>query len=189
NWPKLEEVPDILADLASVEMHANQTSGNCIRNITSDHFAGVAPDEHIDPRALSEILRQWSTFHPEFAYLPRKFKIAVNGAEQDRAATLLHDIGLHALRNAEGELGLRVIVGGGMGRTPIVGHVVREFLPWRHVLTYCEAILRVYNRHGRRDNLYKSRIKILVKALGIEEFARQVEAEWAEFAEGSPSIV
>ena len=189
NWPRLEDTPDILEELAEVEMHAIQTSGNCIRNITSDHFAGVAPDEHIDPRALSEILRQWSTFHPEFAYLPRKFKIAVNGAEQDRAATLLHDIGLHALRNAEGELGLRVIVGGGMGRTPIVGHVVREFLPWRHVLTYCEAILRVYNRHGRRDNLYKSRIKILVKALGIEEFARQVEAEWAEFAEGSPSIV
>ena len=189
NWPKLEEAPDILAELAEVEMHAIQTSGNCVRNITTDHFAGVAPDEHVDPRTLSEILRQWSTFHPEFAYLPRKFKIAVNGAESDRAATLLHDIGLHAQRNAAGELGLRVIVGGGMGRTPIIGHVIREFLPWRHMLTYVEAILRVYNRHGRRDNIYKARIKILVKALGIGEFARQVEAEWAQYAEGSPSII
>ncbi|MEP7068086.1 MAG: nitrite/sulfite reductase [Usitatibacter sp.] len=178
NWPKLEEVPDILALLASVEMHAIQTSGNCIRNITTDHFAGVAPDEIVDPRPLAEILRQWSTFHPEFAYLPRKFKIALNGAESDRAAVLLHDIGLAVVRNAAGEVGVRVIVGGGMGRTPIIGHAIREFLPWRHMLTYIEAILRVYNRHGRRDNIYKARIKILVKALGVEEFTRQVDAEW-----------
>jgi sulfite reductase (NADPH) hemoprotein beta-component len=160
-------------------MHAIQTSGNCIRNVTTDHFAGVAADELVDPRALAEILRQWSTFHPEFAYLPRKFKIAFNGAAQDRAATLLHDIGFWALRNEHGELGLKVIVGGGMGRTPIVGHVIREFLPWQEMLTYTEAILRVYNLHGRRDNLYKARIKILVKALGTAEFTRQVEAEWA----------
>ena len=178
NWPKLEEVPDILALLASVEMHAIQTSGNCVRNITTDHFAGVAPDEIVDPRPLAEILRQWSTFHPEFAYLPRKFKIALNGAESDRAAVLLHDIGLDVVRNAAGEVGVRVIVGGGMGRTPIIGHAIREFLPWRHMLTYIEAILRVYNRHGRRDNIYKARIKILVKALGVEEFTRQVDAEW-----------
>jgi sulfite reductase (NADPH) hemoprotein beta-component len=188
NWPALESVPDILADLASVEMHAIQTSGNCIRNITTDHFAGVAADEIVDPRALAEILRQWSTFHPEFAYLPRKFKIALNGAVEDRAATLLHDIGLHVVRNAAGEVGIRVIVGGGMGRTPIIGHVIREFLPWQHMLTYCESILRVYNRYGRRDNLFKARIKILVKALGVEEFARQVEADWAG-SQDSPSIL
>ncbi|MGE0357659.1 MAG: nitrite/sulfite reductase [Burkholderiales bacterium] len=178
NWPALAAVPAILAELAEVGMHAIQTSGNCIRNITTDHFAGVAPDEAVDPRALAEILRQWSTLHPEFAGLPRKFKIALSGAASDRAATLLHDIGLHAARNGAGELGLRVIVGGGMGRTPVVGHVVREFLPWRDMLTYLEAILRVYNRHGRRDNLYKARIKILVKALGVEAFRAQVEAEW-----------
>ena len=188
NWPELARVPDILADLAQVEMHAIQTSGNCVRNITTDHFAGVAPDEIVDPRALAEILRQWSTFHPEFAYLPRKFKIALNGSVEDRAAVLLHDIGLHVVRAADGEVGLRVIVGGGMGRTPIIGHVMREFLPWRHMLTYIEAILRVYNLHGRRDNLYKARIKILVKALGIGEFTRQVEAEW-EATRESPSII
>jgi sulfite reductase (NADPH) hemoprotein beta-component len=188
NWPKLEEVPDILAHLAEVEMHANQTSGNCIRNITTDHFAGVAADEIIDARPLAEILRQWSTFHPEFAYLPRKFKIALNGSETDRAAVLLHDIGLHVVRNGAGEIGLRVIVGGGMGRTPIVGHVIREFVPWQHMLTYCEAILRVYNRYGRRDNIFKARIKILVKALGVPEFARQVEAEW-EASKDSPSVI
>ncbi|QJR15594.1 nitrite/sulfite reductase [Usitatibacter palustris] len=188
NWPKLEQVPEILAELAEVEMHAIQTSGNCVRNITTDHFAGVAPDEHVDPRALSEILRQWSTFHPEFAYLPRKFKIALNGADDDRAATLLHDIGLHAVKNNLGELGLRVIVGGGMGRTPMIGHVIREFLPWRHMLTYVEAVLRVYNRFGRRDNMYKARIKILVKAIGPEEFARQVETEWA-LTKDSPSVI
>ena len=188
NWPQLPQVPEILAELAEVGMHAIQTSGNCIRNITTDHFAGVAPDEHVDPRALAEILRQWSTFQPEFAYLPRKFKIALSGAEADRAATLLHDIGLHALRNGAGELGLRVIVGGGMGRTPVVGHVLREFLPWRDMLTYLEAILRVYNRHGRRDNAYKARIKILVKALGVEAFRAQVEAEWAHLR-GSESTL
>src|SRR5258708_11646405 len=178
NWPKLEDVPEILALLAEVEMHAIQTSGNCVRNITLDHFAGAAPDEIVDARAFAEILRQWSTFHPEFSWLPRKFKIAVNGAEADRAAVLLHDIGLHLIRDAAGEVGLRVIVGGGMGRTPIIGHVIREFLPWRHMLTYIEAILRVYNRHGRRDNIYKARIKILVKALSVEEFTRLVDAEW-----------
>ena len=178
NWPRLEDVPEILGELAEVEMHAIQTSGNCVRNITTDHFAGIAPDELLDPRALAEILRQWSTFHPEFNYLPRKFKIAVNGAEGDRTALLLHDIGLQAVRNAAGETGFRVIVGGGMGRTPMIGHVIREFLPWREMLTYVEAILRVYNRHGRRDNLWKARIKILVKALGPEAFAREVEEEW-----------
>ena len=188
NWPKLEEVPDILALLAEVEMHAIQTSGNCVRNITTDHFAGVAPDEIVDPRPLAEILRQWSTFHPEFAYLPRKFKIALNGSVADRAAVLLHDIGLHVIRDAAGEVGLRVIVGGGMGRTPIIGHAIREFLPWRHMLTYIEAILRVYNRYGRRDNIYKARIKILVKALGVEEFTRQVEAEW-EATRDSPRVI
>ncbi|HET7729693.1 MAG TPA: nitrite/sulfite reductase [Usitatibacter sp.] len=189
NWPKLAEVPDILAELAEVEMHSIQTSGNCVRNITTDHFAGVAPDEIVDPRPLAEILRQWSTFHPEFAYLPRKFKIAVNGAKDDRTALLLHDIGLHVLRDGAGEVGLRVIVGGGMGRTPIIGQVVREFLPWRHMLTYVEAILRVYNRYGRRDNSFKARIKILVKALGIEEFTRQVEAEWEANAQASAASV
>jgi sulfite reductase (NADPH) hemoprotein beta-component len=188
NWPKLEEAPEILALLAEVEMHAIQTSGNCVRNITLDHFAGVAPDEIVDPRAFAEILRQWSTFHPEFSWLPRKFKIAVNGSVGDRAAVLLHDIGLHFVRDAAGEVGIRVIVGGGMGRTPIVGHVMREFLPWRDMLTYVEAILRVYNRYGRRDNLWKARIKILVKSLGVEQFAREVEAEWAEVKD-SPSTL
>jgi len=188
NWPRLEDSPDILADLASVEMHAIQTSGNCVRNITSDEFAGVAPDEVLDPRPLSEILRQWSTFHPEFAFLPRKFKIAVNGAKEDRAATAFHDIGLGLRRGAEGEVGMRVLVGGGMGRTPVIAPVIREFLPWRHMNTYVEAILRVYNRHGRRDNLYKARIKILVKALGVEEFARQVEAEWALTRDGPDTL-
>ena len=188
NWPKLESVPDILELLAQVEMHAIQTSGNCVRNITTDHFAGVAPDEIVDPRPFAEILRQWSTFHPEFNWLPRKFKIAVNGAEGDRTALLLHDIGLHFVRSAEGEVGIRVIVGGGMGRTPMIGHVVNEFVPWRHMLTYVEAILRVYNRYGRRDNLWKARIKILVKSLGPGEFARQVEAEWAHERD-SPSVI
>ncbi|HEY2628164.1 MAG TPA: nitrite/sulfite reductase [Usitatibacter sp.] len=188
NWPKLENVPDILALLAEVEMHAIQTSGNCVRNITTDHFAGVAPDEIVDPRALAEILRQWSTFHPEFNWLPRKFKIALNGATSDRAAVLLHDIGLDVVRDEAGEIGMRVIVGGGMGRTPIIGHVIREFLPWRHMLTYVEAILRVYNRYGRRDNIWKARIKILVKSLGPEEFAREVEAEW-EATKDSPSVI
>jgi sulfite reductase (NADPH) hemoprotein beta-component len=188
NWPKLEESPDILADLASVEMHAIQTSGNCVRNITSDEFAGVAADEVLDPRPLAEILRQWSTFHPEFAFLPRKFKIALNGAEEDRAATAFHDIGLYLSRGPDGEVGMRVLVGGGMGRTPVVGPVIREFLAWQHMNTYVEAILRVYNRYGRRDNLYKARIKILVKALGAGEFARQVEEEWALTRDGPDTL-
>jgi sulfite reductase (NADPH) hemoprotein beta-component len=188
NWPALERVPDILADLATVDMHAIQTSGNCVRNISTDHFAGVAPDEIVDPRPLAEIMRQWSTFHPEFNYLPRKFKIAFNGAASDRTALLLHDIGLEVVRNEEQEIGLRVIAGGGMGRTPIIGHAIREFLPWRQMLNYVAAILRVYNRYGRRDNLWKARIKILVKALGPEEFARQVEAEFAELQD-SPSVI
>jgi sulfite reductase (NADPH) hemoprotein beta-component len=187
NWPKIEDVPDILAELAEVEMHAIQTSGNCLRNITTDQFAGVAADEIIDPRPLAEILRQWTTFHPEFAFLPRKFKIAISGTREDRAVTWFHDIGLH-LQERDGEIGFRVIVGGGLGRTPIRGEVVREFLPWQHILTYCEAILRVYNRQGRRDNPFKARIKILVQALGIEEFTRQVEAEWAQTKDGPATI-
>jgi sulfite reductase (NADPH) hemoprotein beta-component len=188
NWPKLEQVPDILAELARVEMHAIQTSGNCIRNITSDHFAGVAGDEVADPRPYTELLRQWSTFHPEFAYLPRKFKIAVTGATKDRAAILVHDIGLQLIRNADGELGFRVAVGGGMGRTPIIGHVIREFLPRADVLNYLDAILRVYNRFGRRDNMYKARIKILVKERTPAVFAKDVEAEF-EAVRGGPATV
>ncbi|WP_338844515.1 nitrite/sulfite reductase [Massilia sp. W12] len=188
NWIQLEDTPEILSDLASVEMHAIQTSGNCIRNVTSDEYAGVAPDEIIDPRPFCEILRQWSTFHPEFAYLPRKFKIAVNGAKSDRAATFVHDIGLWALQNEAGETGFKVIVGGGMGRTPIIGSVLNEFLPWQHVLTYIEAIMRVYNQYGRRDNIYKARIKILLKALGVEEFRRQVEEEWADLKDGPATL-
>ena len=188
NWPKLEEVPDILADLASVQMHAIQTSGNCIRNITTDHFAGVARDEIVDSFVWCEILRQWSAFHPEFAYLPRKFKIALNGAEADRAATFLHDIGLHAVQGGAGEVGFRVIVGGGMSRTPIIGHVMREFLPWQHLLTYVEAILRVYNRFGRRDNKYKARIKILVKERGPDNFREEVEAEWKQLRDGPSTL-
>jgi sulfite reductase (NADPH) hemoprotein beta-component len=188
NWIALEQTPEILAELASVEMHAIQTSGNCIRNITSDQFCGVAADELADPRPYIEILRQWSTFHPEFAFLPRKFKIAVNAAAEDRAAVLVHDIGLNLVKNASGEHGFQVIVGGGLGRTPIIGSVIREFLPWEHMLTYIEAIMRVYNQYGRRDNKYKARIKILVKALGVEEFARQVEAEWADLKD-SPSTI
>lgn len=188
NWINLEETPDILADLASVEMHAIQTSGNCIRNITSDEYAGVAADEIIDPRPYAEILRQWSTFHPEFAYLPRKFKIAINGASHDRAAIALHDIGLSVVYNEAGEIGFKVLVGGGMGRTPILGSVVREFLPWQHALSYIEAVMRVYNQYGRRDNIYKARIKILVKAIGVEEFKRQVEEEWQDLRDGPSTI-
>ena len=178
NWPRLEDVPDILADLADVEMHAIQTSGNCIRNTTSDHLAGVTPNELEDPRPWCEIIRQWSTFHPEFTYLPRKFKIAVTGAPQDRAASLVHDVGVHIVRGPDGTLGFEILAGGGLGRTPIIGQVVRDFLPREHLLSYLEAILRVYNLEGRRDNLTKARIKILVKSLGIEEFRRRVEAEW-----------
>jgi sulfite reductase (NADPH) hemoprotein beta-component len=188
NWIRLEDAPDILADLASVEMHAIQTSGNCVRNTTTDQFAGVAHDEIVDPRPYCEILRQWSTFHPEFAYLPRKFKIAINGAVEDRAAVGMHDIGLTIVKNEQGELGFKVLVGGGLGRTPIIGSVIREFLPWQHMLSYIEAILRVYNEYGRRDNIYKARIKILVKALGAEEFARQVEAEWADLKDGDATV-
>lgn len=188
NWIKLEDTPEILADLASVEMHAIQTSGNCIRNITSDEYAGVAADEVVDPRPYAEILRQWSTFHPEFAYLPRKFKIAISGAKEDRAAIAVHDIGLSVIKNAQGDVGFRVLVGGGLGRTPIIGSVICEFLPWQHVMTYIEAILRVYNQYGCRDNIYKARIKILVKALGIEEFKRQVEAEWVDLKDGPGTL-
>lgn len=184
NWPELEDVPDILAELATVQMHAIQTSGNCIRNTTTDQFAGVAKDELVDPRPWCEIIRQWSTFHPEFAFLPRKFKIAVNGAVSDRAAIEVHDIGLEAVRNDAGELGFRVSVGGGLGRTPIVGSFINEFLPWQHLLTYLDAILRVYNRYGRRDNKFKARIKILVKALTPAVFAERVEAEWSYLKDG-----
>ena len=179
NWIKLEDAPDILADLATVEMHAIQTSGNCIRNISSDQYAGAAADEVDDPRPWAELLRQWSTFHPEFSYLPRKFKIAVTGSDVDRAAIKLHDIGLQLYRNDAGELGFRVFVGGGMGRTPMVAPVIREFLPTADFVSYMEACLRVYNRYGRRDNIYKARIKILVHEIGAEEYARQVEEEWA----------
>jgi sulfite reductase (NADPH) hemoprotein beta-component len=178
NWIKLSEAPDLLAELATVEMHAIQTSGNCIRNISSDQFAGAAADEVADPRPYAELLRQWSSFHPEFSYLPRKFKIAVTACDVDRAAIQLHDIGLQLVRR-DGELGFKVWVGGGMGRTPMIGHVVREFVPVAQYLSYCEAILRVYNRYGRRDNIYKARIKILVHELGAAEFTAQVEAEWA----------
>ncbi len=184
NWPKLEDMPEILSHLARVQMHAIQTSGNCIRNTTTDHFAGIAPDEIVDPLVWCELIRQWSTFHPEFAFLPRKFKIAVSGAEQDRAAIQVHDIGMQAVRGANGDIGFRVLVGGGLGRTPVIGTVIREFLPWPHLLTYLDAILRVYNRFGRRDNKYKARIKILVKALSPEGFRSQVEAEWAHLQDG-----
>jgi sulfite reductase (NADPH) hemoprotein beta-component len=188
NWPKLEHVPDILAELATVDMHAIQTSGNCVRNITSDHYAGIAGDEIIDPRPYAELLRQWSTFHPEFEFLPRKFKIAVSGSAIDRVATQVHDIGLHVAKNEAGEIGFRVMVGGGLGRTPIIGHVIREFLPREEVLNYCDAILRVYNRFGRRDNLYKARIKILVKELTPAVFTREVEAEWAHLKSGPATV-
>lgn len=178
NWPKLEDVPDILAELASVQMHAIQTSGNCIRNTTSDQFAGVAQDESTDPRPYCELIRQWSTFHPEFTYLPRKFKIAVSGSAQDRAAVQFHDIGLYLRRNDAGELGFEVLVGGGLGRTPYVGETIRDFLPEKDLLSYLEAILRVYNLLGRRDNKYKARIKILLHALGREKMQELVEQEW-----------
>ena len=178
NWPALSDIPAVLADLASVEMHAIQTSGNCIRNVTADHFAGAAADEVADPRPYAEILRQWSSVHPEFSYLPRKFKIAVTGAERDRAAIQVHDIGLHLKRNEAGDLGFAIYVGGGQGRTPMIAKKVRDFLPEEHLLSYTTAIMRVYNLYGRRDNKYKARIKILVHETGVQEFARQVEAEW-----------
>ncbi len=191
NWPKLEDVPNILSDLADVEMHAIQTSGNCIRNVTADQYAGVAAEELEDPRIYAEIVRQWSTFHPEFTFLPRKFKIAVTGSPHDRAAVRLHDIGLHMRRsgnNGSGEVGFEVIVGGGQGRTPVIGKTIRSFLPKQHLLSYLEAILRVYNQLGRRDNIYKARIKILVNSVGAEEFARLVEEEWAHIKDGALAL-
>ncbi|TCU35072.1 nitrite/sulfite reductase [Rhizobium azibense] len=178
NWPKLSDMPDVLAELATVEMHAMQTSGNCIRNVTADHFAGAAADEVADPRPYAEILRQWSSVHPEFSFLPRKFKIAVTGAERDRAAIQVHDIGLHLKKNDKGEIGFAVYVGGGQGRTPMVAKLIRDFLPEEDLLSYTTAIMRVYNLHGRRDNKYKARIKILVHETGAEELARQVEVEF-----------
>jgi sulfite reductase (NADPH) hemoprotein beta-component len=189
NWPKLEQVPEILAELATVQMHAIQTSGNSFRNVTTDHFAGVAQDEIVDSFVWCEIIRQWSTFHPEFSFLPRKFKIALNGARADRAAVAVHDIGLHALKDERGEVGFRVLVGGGLGRTPMIGFVIREFLPWPHLLTYLEAILRVYNRYGRRDNIHKARIKILVKERGPDKFREEVETEWAHFKDGPATLI
>ncbi|MGF0520307.1 nitrite/sulfite reductase [Agrobacterium pusense] len=180
NWPRLSDTPDILSELASVEMHALQTSGNCIRNVTADHFAGAAADEVADPRPYAEILRQWSSVHPEFSFLPRKFKIAVTGAERDRAAIQVHDIGLHLKKNDKGEIGFAVYVGGGQGRTPMIAKKIRDFLPEEDLLSYTTAVMRVYNLHGRRDNKYKARIKILVHETGAEELARQVEVEFAE---------
>ncbi|MDP9940878.1 nitrite/sulfite reductase [Ectopseudomonas alcaliphila] len=188
NWVELERVPDILDWLAEHDMHAIQTSGNCVRNITTEAFAGVAADEYLDPRPLAEILRQWSTVNPEFLFLPRKFKIALCAAEQDRAAIQVHDIGLQLYRDAANELRLRVLVGGGLGRTPIIAQTLREGLHWQDCLSYVEAILRVYNRHGRRDNKYKARIKILVKALGIEAFAAEVEREWQPIKDGPAQL-
>ena len=188
NWPKLVDVPDILAELAEVEMHAIQTSGNCIRNVTADHFAGVAADEIEDPRVYAEIVRQWSTLHPEFSFLPRKFKIAVNGTVQDRAALRVHDIGLQIRRNSTGKIGFEVMVGGGQGRTPFIAPTIRKFLPKQHLLSYLEAILRVYNQLGRRDNLYKARIKILVDSTGVENFTKLVEEEWAEIKGGELTL-
>ncbi|KCV62065.1 nitrite/sulfite reductase, 4Fe-4S iron-sulfur cluster-binding domain protein [Bordetella bronchiseptica 99-R-0433] len=187
NWPRLEDVPAILAELASVQMHSIQTSGNCIRNTTSDHFGGVAPDELVNPLVWCEIIRQWSTLHPEFAFLPRKFKIAVSGAVEDRAAVGVHDIGLQAVER-DGQLGFRFWVGGGLGRTPMVGHLINPFVPWQHLLTYLQAALRVYNLHGRRDNKFKARIKILVKDLTPEVYARQVEQEWQSLKDGPDTI-
>jgi len=188
NWPQLEQVPDLLAELAEVEMHAIQTSGNCIRNTTTDQFAGVAPDEIEDSRPWCEIIRQWSTFHPEFAYLPRKFKIAVCGTVHDQAATQVHDIGLYLKKNDQGEVGFQVLVGGGLGRTPVIGAEICDFLPWQHLLTYLDAIMRVYNRYGRRDNKYKARIKILMKEIGPEEYRRRVEAEWQHDKDGPGTL-
>ncbi len=184
NWLKLSDVPNLLADLATVEMHAIQTSGNAIRNVTADHLAGVAADEIEDPRIYSEIIRQWSTLHPEFSFLPRKFKIAVTGSPHDRAAIKVHDIGLQIVRDNDGQVGFSVVVGGGQGRTPMVGPTIREFLPEIHLLSYLEAILRVYNQLGRRDNLYKARIKILVHSCGVEKFTQMVEEEWRQIKGG-----
>lgn len=184
NWPELERVPDLLEELASVQMHAIQTSGNCLRNTTSDPLAGVCVDEIEDPRPYCEIIRQWTTLHPEFAYLPRKFKIAVSASTQDRAATQLHDIGLHLVKDDTGTIGFKVLVGGGLGRTPVIGQVIRPYLEKKHLLSYLEAILRVYNLNGRRDNKYKARIKILVRETGVEAFAQMVETEWQAIKNG-----
>lgn len=188
NWPKLEQVPDMLAELAEVEMHSIQTSGNCVRNTTTDQFAGVSPHEVEDSRPWCEIIRQWSTFHPEFSHLPRKFKIAVCGTEHDQAATQVHDIGLYIVKDEQGELGFKVLVGGGLGRTPVIGQVIREFLPWQHLLSYLDAILRIYNQEGRRDNKFKARIKILVKELGAQRFGEKVEAEWLYGKDGPATL-
>jgi sulfite reductase (NADPH) hemoprotein beta-component len=188
NWPRLAEVPDLLAELATVQMHAIQTSGNCIRNTTTDQFAGVAPDELEDPRPWCEIVRQWSTLHPEFAFLPRKFKIAVCGSSEDRAAIHAHDIGLELVPNDAGQVGFRVLVGGGLGRTPVIGSEVCPWLEKKHLLSYLEAILRVYNQNGRRDNKYKARIKILVKAMGVDAFREAVEQEWELLKDGPTTL-
>ncbi len=188
NWPKLEDTPDMLAELASVEMHAIQTSGNCIRNVTADPFAGVAADEIEDPRVWAEIVRQWSSLHPEFTFLPRKFKIAVTGAAEDRAAVRFHDIGLILRRNWDGEIGFEVLVGGGMGRTPMIAKTIRKFLPKRDLLSYLEAVLRIYNLMGRRDNKYKARIKILVHELGIDALGELVEDEWQRIRESALAL-
>ena len=188
NWIPIERVPDALGELAEVNLHAIQTSGNCIRNVTSDQLAGVAPDEILDPRPFAEIVRQWSTFHPEFAFLPRKFKIAISGAREDRALTWFHDVGLRLVEDAQGEPGFQVIVGGGLGRTPIRGQEIKAFLPWAHLLTYLEAIVRTYNRYGRRDNAFKARIKILVQALGVEKFAAEVDEEWQYLKDGPSTL-
>ena len=188
NWPALADVPDILAELACVQMHAIQTSGNCVRNVTADHLAGIAPDEIDDPRPYCELIRQWATLHPEFTYLPRKFKIAVTGSAEDRAASEVHDIGLQLRRSAQGEIGFSVRVGGGLGRAPAIGQVVREWLPLPELFAYLEAILRVYNLHGRRDNIHKARIKVLLKSLGLERFRAEVEAEWQASRAGAPQL-
>jgi sulfite reductase (NADPH) hemoprotein beta-component len=188
NWPKLEDVPDILEQLATVQMHAIQTSGNCIRNVTADHLAGIALDEVDDPRPYCEIIRQWANLHPEFTYLPRKFKIAVTGSPEDRAASEVHDIGLHLRRDEQGQIGFQVLVGGGLGRMPMIGQVIREFLPLPDLLSYLDAILRVYNRNGRRDNIHRARIKVLVKSVGIDRFRDQVETEWQAARDISPRL-
>jgi sulfite reductase (NADPH) hemoprotein beta-component len=188
NWPKLEQVPDILADLATVEMHAIQTSGNCIRNVTADHLAGVNTDEIEDPRPWCEIVRQWATLHPEFSYLPRKFKFAITGSPQDRAASKVHDVGLHLVKNAKGEVGFEVLVGGGLGRAPMIGHVIREFIAPRDLLGYLEAVLRVYNLQGRRDNIHKARIKFVVRSMGPDKFRAAVEAEWLLCRDSAPVV-
>jgi sulfite reductase (NADPH) hemoprotein beta-component len=188
NWPRLEDVPDILEQLATVQMHAIQTSGNCIRNVTADHLAGIAQDEVDDPRPYCEIIRQWANLHPEFTYLPRKFKIAVTGSPADRAASEVHDVGLHLRRDEQGNIGFQVLVGGGLGRAPMIGQVIREFLPLPDLLSYLDAILRVYNRYGRRDNIHKARIKILVKSVGISQFRDQVEAEWHSGRQVAPRL-